>query len=591
MRLILGTLLMLFLSRVITESFTKRQLKFLDRLIKIIEKDRTIQMINVLQNSKDKNCTLRDWNPENIPILRSNERSAIALRGTFNNIALALVCMDNDSDGRLLIHLAKIYESMRQKHIILWMQRQPSEDFRQLILRQVEEFKFSQMLILQIGKYLPVIHRMDMHPSPHFVRIANISSRQYNVFFPKIIDFMGRKAIVDANVVNPNGVSFTRVDGREVFEFARKYNLTLKLCIGNQTDAGSFDFQLAPQILSKNTLEDHLAYVSPLFSASLIVMVPCGQERSLKEIFKQLDVRTWLFYIFCVYALLVLVETFIIMVTYRMLGRDYRATGINLFVNLRAFRAILAMPFPVSSRDTLSLRQLFLAMSIFGMVFSTFFNCKLSALLMKHSHYPQVTNFKELRASGMTVIVDEHVRSYIEADLQADFFRRVVPIAMTLARTERAKLLVSMNESYAHIIFKENWPHINHYQISNGRKAFCISPDLGIIDNIPITSILQKDSIYKMSLTRTLTRLYESGISQLWIHNKYYNAKRAMHLEISTNVTPKLVPLSLEHLKLLWYLLLLGHGMAAVVFFLEVFFNQVKKRNRWPRYTGNESVL
>ncbi|KAH8340620.1 hypothetical protein KR059_002656, partial [Drosophila kikkawai] len=585
MRLISGTLLILLLSQALTEVLVERQLKFLNRLIKFIEKHRSIQTITVLQDSKDKNCSLQDWNPSSIPILRSNEKTLIALRPNFNNLALALVCMDNDSDTKMLNHLAKTFESVRQERIILWMQRQPRKQLFQLILKQVDEFKFIEMLILQMGEYPPIIYRVHLHPSPHFVRFDNISSLQRNVFTPNSIDFMGRTAIVDANITRPDSLDFLKIDHKEIFEFARHYNLTLKLCVENQGNASSFDIQLNPQFLSKNALADQLAYVGQFMSSSMIVMVPCAREMSLKEVFKQLDIRAWLFYIFCVYALLVLVETFLLVVTYRMSGRTYRATRINPIVNLRAFGAILGMSFPVSSRDTLSLRQLFLAMSIFGMVFSNFFGCKLSALLTKHSHHGQVTNFEELRASGMTVIVDPIVWSFIESNLHADFFRQVIPNAMTMPRTERAVLLLTMNESYSYIILKENWPHINNYQISKGRKAFCVSPDLGIIDNIPMIFFLQKDSIYKWPLSKAVTRLQEAGISQLWKRNKYHDARRAMNLKISKSVKPKLASLSLEHLKLLWYLLVLGHGTAALVFSLEVIFYQLNKRNRRPQYT------
>ncbi|KAH8243862.1 hypothetical protein KR032_010845, partial [Drosophila birchii] len=579
MRLILGTLLILFLSQGITESLTKRDLKFLNRLIKVIEKNRPIRTLAVLQNSKDKNCSLQDWNSRSIPILRFNEQTQIMLRSHFNHRALALVCMDNNPNAGRLIHLAKIYENMRQERIILWMQRQPREDFFQFILKKVEEFKFVQLLILQMGEHLPVIYRMDLHPKPHFVRIANISRLQRRIFLPNNNDLMGRTAIVDANITRHNSLSLLRIEGRAIFEFARKYNVTLNL-----TDADSFDIQISPQFLSKNTLEDRLAYVSPYLATSMIVMVPCGREASLKGVFKQLDVGTWLLYIFCVYAMLVLVETFMLVVIYRISGRTYRVTRINPLVNLRAFRAILGMSFPVSSRDTLSLRQLFLAMSIFGMVFSNYFSCKLSALLTKQ-HHAHVSNFEELRASGMTVTVDPQVQSFIESDLQADFFRRVVPNAISMPKRERVALLLTLNESYAYIILKENWRHINNYQTSMGRKVFCISPDLTIVNNIPMTSVLQKDSIFKGLLSKVVTRLREAGISQHWRQNKYHEAKQAMNLEIPKHVRSKQVPLSMEHLKLMWYLLVLGYGTAAIVFSMEVLFYRVKKRNRWPRHT------
>ncbi|KAH8394068.1 hypothetical protein KR200_005035, partial [Drosophila serrata] len=292
------------------------------------------------------------------------------------------------------------------------------------------------------------------------------------------------------------------------------------------------------------------------------------KEMSLTDIFHQMDVKTWFLYIIYLYCTLIVVETGIYVVTCRIRNQPHGLSSLGYIINFRAFRALLGMSFPISRRASLSLRQLFVAMSIFGMVFSSFFNCKLSALLTKHPYQGQVTNFEELRDSGLTVIMDRRVQSFIETALEADFLHRVLPLSKSVYSMERIKLLFSLNDSYAYIIFEENYRYLKWPQFSN---AFCTSKDLVIVDNLPRVYRLQKNSVFKWALSRLVTRIQEAGITEKLKKMSFQNVTKLFNLTRGGDKNINVRPLSYDNLKWLGYLFILGYGTATLVFIVEVF--------------------
>ncbi|XP_043065498.1 uncharacterized protein LOC108092772 [Drosophila ficusphila] len=345
----------------------------------------------IVQHQRNRNCSLQDWNPQGFPVLRSTEVGGFKLRGTFNHNAVALVCIGDLSDIKLL----------------------------------------------ETG----------------------------SLFHEKNLNYQGKTA-----VVKQTAKVFFRVEERAFLEFASKYNLSLKFI--DKNDSKPFDIEMTSRFLGKEELPALVGYLSPRLSSSLIAVVPCREEKSIKEVFKQLDLQKCLFYIICIYVLLVLVETFLQVVTHRISGRTYTISSISSLVNLRVFRAILGMPFPVHERAFSSLRQLFFAMSVFGMVVSSFFGCKLSAMLTKHPLRPQVTNFEELRASGLTALVDIHMKSYIENEIDSQFFQKVMTKVEFLQKS------------------------FSFMNIIEGSVSYCTSKDLEIIHNSPKIHIQHNNSIY-----------------------------------------------------------------------------------------------
>ncbi|KAH8346447.1 hypothetical protein KR084_000727 [Drosophila pseudotakahashii] len=318
-----------------------------------------------------------------------------------------------------------------------------------------------------------------------------------------------------------------------------------------------------------------LEFVNPFCSSSLLVVVPCGSYMSFQDVLQQSGVQKWILYIMVVYLIFVLIEIFILKITFRMSGQANSQTILYPLVNLYAFRAILGLPFPEPRRSSLSLRQLFLAIIIFGMVFSSFINCKLSAMLTKPFHRPQVTNFQELAASGLPVVMDDYMHSFIESELDPEFVQNIMPNRIVLKFSDRLKMMFSLADSYAYLMIGEKWDVFNTFQRSRGERAYCTSKGLTVIDNWPRMHVLQNNSIFQWPLSRFVMFIQESGITAYWQKNIPQLLEKTFNIALFSKAHEN--ALSIDQLKWLWYLLILGYTLSVLVFLGEIFW---KKRRR-----------
>ncbi|KAL7730361.1 hypothetical protein ACLKA6_016600 [Drosophila palustris] len=117
--------------------------------------------------------------------------------------------------------------------------------------------------------------------------------------------------------------------------------------------------------------------------------------------------------------------------------------------------------------------QMVMVMSIFSLIFSCFFNANLSTLLTKQPHNKQIDSFEELRKSGMTVIFDERSVNYIKADIDEEYFIKVVPNIEIMPTKQRQTLLLSLNTSYAHHLYTTMWETVDQFQKLKKQNVLC----------------------------------------------------------------------------------------------------------------------
>ncbi|XP_044314478.1 uncharacterized protein LOC123037501 [Drosophila rhopaloa] len=548
----------------------------------------------ILHHNESRNCALHGWHQPEIPTLRFNQLAIAEIRKHFNHHAVSLVCICNDSDTSLLETLAEDTNNMRQERIILWIQTSVTKKLLHVISNQCKEYFFIFMLILEVGEnpHQPVtVLRLDAFPVLRFRRISNIFGLKHQIFQHRKFNFKGRNASLLPGLETDLKVNemlspkyefpFLRTRDLIIIEFANKYNLSLKLMnssIGTHLkgSSGVADFRLN----SLSQEKKFLRYVNPYDISSLFVVVPCGKGRSFEEVIKQLDLKSWLLHIVFVYGIFVMAETFILVVTYKISGKVFRLTSLNPLLNLRAFRALLGMSFPISRRSSLSLRQLFLSISIFGLIFSNFFSCKLSALLTKHSDHPDIKNFDDLRASGLTVIVEMHHRSVIEQQLGPEYFRQNLTNVKFVPLQKKFLLLLSLNHTYAYVTPSESWATLNNYQKSFGKRVFCYSNNLTIIQSLPRTYIEHKNSEFYWPFFMFSIQFQETGIPEYWNREAPDVLRADLNVTILERNKDKLVPLSVNHLKWLWTVLGCGYGLATAVFIIEIFLDGLHRRPR-----------
>nr|XP_044250084.1 uncharacterized protein LOC123003028 [Drosophila takahashii] len=515
-------ILLIYLS--LTKGTDYPQLRFLGKLINILKEHRPIETMIIIKNSQNKNCSLQHWNPPGTTILRANELASI-------------------------------------KIIIVAIADNPEE-------------KLS-------------FYRMNPFPTPQFVHIKNLSRIKSPVFYDPGFNYQTRTAILkestNSNIrynlkTTTGSIPISHIEDLEIIEFGKKYNLTLRLFDKNDTKATHFDIQLGQRFITRN-FPTQMDFINPSTASSLMVIVPCSQEWRFVDVLKKLGVLKLLLCLLIVYVAFVFVETFILWLNHRMSGDSRRLTSLNPLLNTRAVRAILGLPFPEPRRSSLSLRQLSLSISIFGFICSNFISCKLSAMLTKPAQNALARNFEELRASGLITVTDKYTHSFVESEIDPEFFHKVLPNFYIMENPERNKMVTSLNDSFSFTMLSTLWPSLDFFQRSYGERVFCASDNLTIAWNIPRMYSLENNSIFKWMLTRFMIYLDESGIPMHWIKKNY-------NMTMLSRFKPGAVPLSIEHLSWLWHLLVLGHSIATVVFIVEIF---LSKRNKFMKILRTRS--
>ncbi|XP_032578817.1 uncharacterized protein LOC6607380 [Drosophila sechellia] len=418
-------------------------------------------------------CKIQNWNYPEVPTLRFNELAIVEVRKSFNNVIMALVCICEDFEIILLESLAKDLNRMRQARIILWIGGKLTRKMLNVIATQVEKYQLYQMIILEAKEHSMsnrlTIRLLNPFPSVHFDKIDDILGLKGPIFHTPETNFKGKvinllpdwDSALKINVTASPGMSIPIVRNRDygVIEFALKYNLSLRVLNASYklTVATSVfpDIQLKSQV---HTNMDNLKNWNPHDISSLMVAVPCGKELRIEEVFKQLD-------------------------------NDRQSIQVDQSHSFPESPCISGMSFPISRRSTLSLRQLFLAINVLGLIFSSFFSCKLSALLMKHSDQPQVKNFEDLRDSGLPVIVGPTMDAFPKSEAGSDFVKNNLIALKYVSQWDRVEMLLKANTSNAYLLYSEDWNILDNFWKFYGHKMLCKSEHLTIIQALPITYI------------------------------------------------------------------------------------------------------
>ncbi|KAH8335735.1 hypothetical protein KR074_012195 [Drosophila pseudoananassae] len=586
------TVLFLFMYHLIGLESANMEMSFLNKLLVKIPRRKAVSTLFILKHHEDRDCALQNWNHPEIPSLRFDNRAGVQVRKYFNHLSLALVCISRQSDVELLQALAQDFNNMRQNPIILWMQTSITEDVLRTICELVEEYQFERMLILkrkdddQSGRRPDLVLRLKAHPKPHFEKVKRILGKGGYFFSPKETNYEGRimhvlpdwsaEPLINVSIALNRTIPLIHIHDRKIIDFAQKYNLTLKVMGRNNNNSSEKTaIRLDSRMESQNT---DLRYLNPYDISSLTIVVPCGRKRTMSEVLRSLDFKNWLLYLLPVYVAFVIAEILILKISYRIRGNAYRVSNIDHLINLRAFGAIWGLPFHVPRSLTLSMKQLFLTISIFGFIFSSFCGCKLKALLTDPFNSPQIDSFEELNASDLNVIVTPLVRKYLDSEVGPDFLKRNLTKVVEVGQAEKTRMILSLNDSNAYIMFTKTVLILESYQRSVGRKVLCSIPGLTIVQSIPLKYIKQNNSRIDGNLVDFLMGFHESGLINHLINHSPYYLKKALNMTMrwSSNRNPS--PLCIRDLMCLWIILGCGHAVAILVFIIELLLKPTQER-------------
>ncbi|KAH8398662.1 hypothetical protein KR215_008957 [Drosophila sulfurigaster] len=552
--------------------------------------ERPIGTLLVLKRKHHLNCTFATLHSLQIPTLRKDDLTTFEMKFSFKSDVMSVVCMTELSDSVLLTVLAKDLHQMRESRIIVWLQtdRINPKAFLDTICDLSSTNNFLKLMVIHSNSYdvkkKPIVYRLQPFPSPSLVPITDKS------FVKTWHNFMGRTAVILNDLLAPNSMLTTEIrtgkqkfvgySDRLIIEFAKKYNITLKLKMP-LSDVNKMDYNDIYQLTMKGELDlpiryfansplprsSQIEFVSVLYLESLFIVVPCGKEMSLEDVY--LGLRTYSTIVLIAYFTFAILETLLVAAFYRIIKRRYRFSLGNLLINMCALRGVLGIGIPMNRYgNSLSLKQMVIVMSIFSLIFSCLFNANLSTLLIIQPHHSLIENFEELRESKLTTVVEERLYNYTKRFIDKNLYGSELPNVLTVTPRQQEQMLCSLNTSYAYQILTSMWKAIDIYQKRYRLKVMCRSPGLRVSDLL-ISGILMNNSVYKMALNEFMHQSASMEFYQHWIST----ANQKMVETFSNNNLGKPqehVPLKLDDLKWLWKLMGICYAVAGIVFAAEL---------------------
>ncbi|XP_034114127.2 uncharacterized protein LOC117574397 [Drosophila albomicans] len=512
------------------------------------------------------------------------------MKDSFNSDVISVVCITELSDSVLLAVLAKDLHRMRETPIIVWLQTEETNTntFLDAILHLARTNNFLKLMVLHSNSFdikeTQVVYRLQPFPSASLVPITE------EIFIKTWNNFMGRTAVILPDLVAPSSLLITdyRTGEQQLFgyadrliiEFAKKYNITLKfkmplsevnalgvndiyrMTLNGELDLPIRYFAHAPRVRSTQ-----VEYVSIYQLESIFIIVPCGKEMNLKDVYTGL--KTYSNIVVLAYFIFAILETLLVAAFYRIIGRRFRFCFGNLFINICAFRGVFGLGIPMNRYgSSFSLKQLVIVMSIFSLIFNCNFNANLSTLLIKQPHYKQIESFEELRNSELVILLDERSYNYIKWVNDEDIYKSLIPNIQIIPTRQREKMLYALNNSYGYQVFTKLWNSLDFYQKHYKVKTMCTSPGL-IISDVPVSGILMNNSVFRIALNEYMHQTRSMGFYQHWL--KSANQKLIGNFP-KTNLinNQESKPLRMDDLKWLWKLMGFCYAVAGLVFAVEL---------------------
>lgn len=587
-------------------------LYFINNIIGKAHKESPIDTLLILKDGTDLMCPLNDFNSVTLPTLRMDKSTTLPLRKVFSKEVLILLCLSQSSDSISISSLAESLNGMREARIIIWLDSQLTtlEELHRMIIEQASTYNFLNLLVLHSPSSddngLLNAFKLQPFPSATLKRIPDLNNSQ--LFLPKIyLNFYGKTAVVLPDLFAPD--SFLARDlktstfkyygqyERMIIEFAKKRNITLKFWrpvhegeiveiseLLNLTFDGKLDLPMRTvvhwQPATKVTVEHSVVYQI----ISHFVLVPCAEVVSIGDVYKNL--RAYSKIVLVAYFMFAILETFFVAATYHLIQNRYRFSYSTLFINLQTFCGVLGLPQRLNrNRSTLSLQQLILVMSLFGMILTCLFNANLSTLLIKQPQQKQIQNFEELRASGMPVIAGLGTYSLNKSGAFGNFAQNKLPKLQAMKTTQLQDLIKSLNTSYCYFVADKIWKPYRMYQKTYKINALCESPGLVIGAGLFASGLLKNNSIYRLALNEFIQSFHSHGLSLHLEVSAGHKMMAAIHVLVSDRVSVNSreyskLSLSFDDLMWLWMLIGFGYCVAGVVFVAELIVASFSRKKR-----------
>ncbi|EDW02059.1 GH20107 [Drosophila grimshawi] len=562
---------------------------YLYNFVAQVDKERPIHVLLLMQHSQDNSCALQHWSAYDWPVLRYDEHLEIHVHN-YSREALALVCIREFSDESMINALAINLEKMRETRIIILLQAENAHDLLPIITNQASHHNFYNVLLLMQGNKEFILHRMWPFPKPRFEHVLPNSTER--LFIKHWHNFRGHRALIQPTLVPPNSfVSYNPRTGKPylngyvynlLLTFGQHYNISLqvsrffnKSVLETVVMLNDRQLDFVPSFLPFKTAIgfEGIRNSANLDVINIFVVVPCGRELTIHELYQQMITAKFCIYFLCFYFIFAVLETLVESINYRLVEQAFSFRYSRLWLNLRVLRGFLGQSVPVQDCPRLSVKQFMMLLSFFGLVFCSCFNAKLSTLFTKHPHVKNIQSFEDLNESRLPVAIDTYMVHLVDEMFSNEFHAKNFPRAVHLQSKQQAELLLTLNSSFAYETHSHLWQALDIYQRYLNRPILCKANAMQLVNSIPMFTVLQRNSIYAVALDNFIMYAQASGLDRKLKGSSYRDMirdKAPAVVNTTNQMASRLEALRCGDLQYIWQSLIIGYVIAILVFIVEL---------------------
>uniref|UniRef100_A0A2Y9D4N5 Ionotropic glutamate receptor C-terminal domain-containing protein n=1 Tax=Stomoxys calcitrans TaxID=35570 RepID=A0A2Y9D4N5_STOCA len=568
--------------------------KYFESLLEDINKEQTFETLLMLKSASIPNYELHQaiYRYPVPKMLLTKAQADFYYRSQFNSEILTIIIMASYLDNEIMQTLGTILENMRQSRIftIALCMKTKENEFKHHFLLGCKSLNLTNNLLQFVysdGCGLSKLWILKPYPIYHWDSNLYDTSHNKVLYYRQHWRNMQNKTLL-TYVDNSTTKSLyyrddwgnLKLNGyvvRLIMLFAELYNATLKMAFP-LSDHNSMHYTLIlKEMVRKNLLDipmvtdtstsermwwnfsDTYEYDQGLF------MVPCAQPLSIGEVY---GILLNGYFLGCIAGGTMLLSFMHFMIDYIL--EDWLQWS-HLLLSDRIFRGLIGQTFMARQSTSSSLKIVYLILFVLGLYLSTLFSVSVSSLFTRPSYHPQIETANDLMKSPLKILLYEedafnmgiHIKPYQDS------------VILTRNFPHLQELRHNLNTTYSYYSSLAFWKMTMRKQTIFARQIFCTSENLTIFPYLPWAIPLQKNSPYKEALNNLIHWVHAFGLMEAWISSTFEDI---LKLQPTTSrhgndKSPEPKPLTLSDMYWIWIMLMGGHMLAGIVFFLELFWS------------------
>lgn len=496
---------------------------WINPILTSIYKDRHHETVLLLQHSQHGNASGLERFPW--PVFSFNEQMDFYVRGKYNSEMLVLIWQTGNSDWDLDLWQAldRSLLNMRKVRVLLlrkW-EKIPTAD----VAATAEHLLFLHVAVIGQGNR---IYRLQPYAPQSWLQVDPIESP----IFIKIRNYFGRYIVTLPDQFPPRSIVYRNPKTDEIqmtgyvykflLEFIRIYNFTFRwqrpivqgermnlILLRNMTLNGTIN--LAISLCGFETPSELGVFSDVYDMEEWYIMVPRAQEISIADVYVVMVSGNFLIVLIIFYFIFTILDT-----CFGPLLLKERVDWSNLMLNERMISGIMGQSFNMSARNTISSKVTNATLFLLGLVLSTLYAAHLKTLLTKRPTSQQISNFKQLRDSPVTVFFEEAERFYLKHawDRPIRYIKDQLNFRETI---EYNALRMGLNRSNAFSALTSEWMIVAKRQELFKQPIFTVQPELRVIQtSVLLSLVMQSNSIYEDHINDLIHRVQSAGIVEYW---------------------------------------------------------------------------